>query len=174
MDVYRRLMHPQATQTRLVRLGRMLTVSCMVIGCMLAPQLDDPRFGGVFQFIQQFQGYIWPGVVAAFVNAFVMPRAPASAGVAALVLGPVIYGGFQFTAQSQGRPGGHELHFLVQVMLTFLIVTAVMLAMAFMRPLPEPRRLPERTEIQLRTDVGVKVAGAAVILAVLIFFVVFW
>ncbi len=79
MDVYQRLLSPQASQTRLVWLGRALTVACMLIGCLLAPNLDDPKFGGVFNFIQQFQGYIWPGVVAAFVHAFLMPRAPGSA-----------------------------------------------------------------------------------------------
>ena len=80
MDVYRRMISPQASQTRLVWLGRGLTAGCMLIGCVLAPQLDDPKFGGVFQFIQQFQGYIWPGVVAAFLRAFLLPRAPARGG----------------------------------------------------------------------------------------------
>lgn len=70
MDVYRRLLAPQAAQTRLVWLGRALTVTCMLVGCSLAPQLDDPKFGGVFRFIQQFQGYIWPGVVAVFFIVF--------------------------------------------------------------------------------------------------------
>lgn len=174
MDVYRRLVNPAATQTRLVWLGRTLTVACMLIGCLLAPQLDDPKFGGVFQFIQQFQGYIWPGVVAAFVHAFLMPRAPGSAGVAALLLGPAIYAVFQFTARSEARPGGHELHFLVQVLLTLLIVSAVMLVLTLVRPLAETRRLPAREEISLHTDPVVKIAGLAVIAAVLAFFVVFW
>jgi SSS family solute:Na+ symporter len=174
MDVYRRMISPQASQTRLVWLGRGLTAGCMLIGCVLAPQLDDPKFGGVFQFIQQFQGYIWPGVVAAFVHAFLMPRAPGSAGVAALVLGPLIYGVFQFTAHNATNPGGHQLHFLVQVLLTFLIVSAVMWVITLARPLAEPKRLPERAEISLRTDPIVKIAGAAVIVAVLVFFLVFW
>jgi len=174
MDVYRRLINPEAPQARLVWLGRALTLSCMVVGCALAPQLDDPKFGGVFQFIQQFQGYIWPGVVAAFLHAFLMPRAPGGAGVAALVLGPVIYGVFQFTARSEAHPNGHELHFLLQVLFTFLIVSAVMLALAWLRPLPGPKRLPERAEIPLRTDRLVKLAALTVIVAVGVFFLVFW
>jgi solute:Na+ symporter, SSS family len=173
MDVYRRLINQSATQSRLVWLGRALTVVCMLIGCALAPHLDDPKFGGVFNFIQQFQGYIWPGVVAAFVHAFLMPRAPGSAGVAALVLGPVVYGVFQFTAQSDKNPGGHHIHFLVQVLLTFLIVSAVMLLLTLIKPLPEPKRLPERAEISLETAPVVRVTGALVIAAVLLFFVVF-
>ena len=64
-------------------------------GCLLAPALADPSYGGVFQFIQQFQGYIWPGVVAAFAFGLLVPQAPGSAGVAALVSGPAIYWLFQ-------------------------------------------------------------------------------
>jgi SSS family solute:Na+ symporter len=174
MDVYQRLIDRNASQTRLVWLGRALTVTCMLIGCALAPQLDHPKFGGVFQFIQQFQGYIWPGVVAAFVHAFLMPRAPGGAGVAALVLGPVVYGVFQFTAARDGNPGGHQLHFLIQVLLTFLIVSAAMLVIALVKPLPEPKRLPQRTEMALTTAPVVKLAGGAVMVAVLVFFLVFW
>jgi len=174
MDLYRRLLRPQAPQARLVWLGRGLTVGCMVIGCALAPQLDDPRFGGVFQFIQQFQGYIWPGVAAAFVHAFLLPRAPGGAGVAALLLGPAIYGAFQFTASSPTHPGGHRLHFLVQVLLTFLSLSVVMGLIAWWRPWSTPRRLPEQTDIPLRPDPMVRLAGAAVIAAVAAFFVVFW
>jgi SSS family solute:Na+ symporter len=173
MDVYQRLIEPKASQTRLVWLGRVLTVVCMLIGCSLAPALADPKFGGVFQFIQQFQGYIWPGVVAAFVHAFLMPRAPGGAGVAALVLGPLVYGVFQFTAHGDKNPGGHHIHFLIQVLLTFLIVSAVMLAFALVKPLAEPRRLPERAEISLETAPVVKITGALVILAVLAFFYIF-
>jgi SSS family solute:Na+ symporter len=174
MDVYRRLVQPDASQTRLVWLGRALTLGCMVVGCLLAPALDDPQFGGVFQFIQQFQGYIWPGVVAAFVLAFLLPRAPGSAGVAALILGPLVYGVFQFTAHSEKNPGGHHVHFLIQVLFTFLIVSAVMVGIALLKPLPEPKRLPERAEMAVETAPVVKLAGTAVVAAVVLFFIVFW
>jgi SSS family solute:Na+ symporter len=166
MDVYRRLFHPQASQARLVWLGRALTVGCMVVACLVAPALDHPKFGGVFQFIQQFQGYIWAGVVAAFVFGMVAERAPGAAGVAALVSGPAIYHLFQTFAK--------ELHFLVQVALTFSLVLALMGFITLVWPLREPRRLPERNDLDLRTSPAVALAGAAVVLAVAVFFLVFW
>ena len=169
MDVYNRLGNRQASQSALVWLGRGLTVVFLLVGCALAPALDEPRFGGVFQFIQQFQGYIWPGVVAAFLHAFLMPRAPPSAGVAALVLGPALYAAFQFSARTEARPWGHGIHFLLQVLLTFLVVSAVMAALAWLRPLPAPRQLPVRDDIAVRTGGRVKVAGALVLGAVAAF-----
>ena len=175
MDVYRRMFRPQATEGSLVWLGRGLTVAFVLAGCAIAPMLDDPKFGGVFQYIQQFQGYIWPGVVAAFVMPFVLPRVPGVAGVAALVTGPLAYAAFQFTERSAKTPQGiHEIHFLLQVLLAFLIVAAVMVALTATMPRKEPSRLPVREEISLETESVVKIAGSAVILGVIAFFIAFW
>lgn len=165
MDVYRRLVDPGASQARLVAVGRAVTVVCIIVGCFLAPFLADPERGGVFQFIQNNQGYIWPGVVAAFVFGLLVPAAPGSAGVAALLSGPLIYALFQRFA-----PG---VHFLLQVALTFQMVLCIMGIITFLRPLPEPRKLPERTDLDLRTSPAVYGAGLAVIAAVVLFFILF-
>jgi SSS family solute:Na+ symporter len=174
MDVFRRMFRPDAREGVLVWLGRGLTVGFVVAGCALAPMLDNEKFGGVFRYIQQFQGYIWPGVVAAFIMPFVLPRAPGAAGVAALLTGPAAYAAFQFTAKADGREWGHEIHFLLQGLLAFVITALVMTLITLARPLPEPKRLPERQDVSLETSPVVKFAGAAVILGVVVFFIVFW
>lgn len=166
MDLYHRLLDRSAPQSRLVVVGRIATVAAVLIGALLAPELADPKFGGVFQFIQQFQGYIWPGVVAAFAFGLLVPLAPASAGVAALVSGPAIYWLFQTYAP--------EVHFLLQVAITFQLVIALMGLITFLWPLPEPRILPERPGLGLKTERVVYWTGGAVIAGVLLFFAVFW
>jgi SSS family solute:Na+ symporter len=164
MDVYQRLLNRNASQTQLVWLGRVLTVLFVVGGCLLAPQLDDPKFGGVFQFIQQFQGYIWPGVVAVFLFGILVETAPGSAAVAALLAGPAIYHLFQKYAVG--------VHFLLQVTLTFSLVLALMGIITLLFP-GKPKVLPVRADICLKTDVSVKIAGAIVIGLVILFFVIF-
>ncbi len=166
MDVYHRLIDRHATQARLVVIGRAVTVVAVVIGAVLAPQLADPKFGGVFNFIQNFQGYIWPGVVAAFAVGLLVPQAPGSAGVAALVSGPALYGLFQYCAP--------DLHFLLQVALTFNLVLLIMGVITFLRPLAEPRLLPVRHDLDMSTSPLVRNVGIAVIAATVLFFVVFW
>lgn len=166
IDVYQRILRRDASQRSLLLVGRVVTALCVAVGCTLAPALADPRFGGVFQFIQQFQGYIWPGVVAAFAVGLLVPQAPATAGVAALVAGPAIYGLFQGFAPS--------VHFLIQVALTFQLVLVVMGVITFLWPLREPRVLPERLDIETTTAPSVYAAGLAVIVATLGFVVVFW
>jgi SSS family solute:Na+ symporter len=166
MDVYNRMFDRSASQKRLLFLGRIMTMVFVVAGCLLAPMLDNPKFGGVFQYIQQFQGYIWPGVVAAFLFGMMVTKAPGAAGVAALISGPVIYGLFQKFA-----PG---LHFLIAVAITFQLVLMIMGLITFIKPLDKPRELPVREDMDTKTAAEVKLAGGLVIAAVAVFYIIFW
>jgi SSS family solute:Na+ symporter len=165
MDVYNRMFDRNASQKRLLLLGRVMTLVFVAAGCLLAPRLDNPKFGGVFQYIQQFQGYIWPGVVAAFLFGMIMHTAPGLVGVAALISGPVIYGLFQ-----KFVPG---LHFLIQVAITFLLVVVIMGLITLLKPLDKPRQLPAREDIEIKTMPEVKLAGALVLATVAVFYIIF-
>ena len=166
MDIYRRMFDRNAPQKRLLIFGRVVTLIFVAIGCLMAPILDNPKYGGVFQYIQQFQGYIWPGVVAAFLFGMFVTTAPGAAGVAALVSGPLIYGLFQRFAP--------DLHFLIQVAVTFQLVLLIMGLITFIKPLEKPRVLPVREDIVIKTAPEVKVIGALVIAAVVVFYIIFW
>ena len=121
---------------------------------------------GVFQYIQQYQGYIWPGVVAVFVFGILVETAPGAADVAGLIAGPAIYGLLQSFAPN--------VHFLVQVAIAFQLVLMIMGFITFLKPLKEPRRLPVRKEMDIRTAPKVKWVGAIVITGVIIFYIIFW
>ncbi len=166
MDLYHRWLDCRAPPRRLVMVGRVWTLVFVAVAAWLAPRLDDPRWGGVFQYIQQFQGYIWGGVAAVFIYGLLVPTAPPAAGVAGLLVGPALYAVFQRWAPN--------LHFLVQVALVFQLVLLVMGAITLWRPLPEPRLLPVRRELEARTAPVVHAAGVAVLLGVALFYAVFW
>ncbi len=166
MDLYKRRVRPSASPERLVVVGRIATVTCVVIACVLAPMLASPRFHGVFNFIQEFQGYISPGIVAAFLIGILVPRAPAAAGVTALLGSAPVYGLLQW------RLGG--VHFLIRMLMTFVAVTVVMLLITALRPLATPRTMPVQPDIDLASSTRAKWLGAAVIATVVAFFVVFW
>ena len=92
MDLYKEHLNKSVSPKGLVSMGRIVTIILVIFGCLIAPQLGDPRFKGIFNYIQEFQGFLSPGVLAAFIFGIVFKKAPASAGVAALVLNPIIYG----------------------------------------------------------------------------------
>ena len=173
MDLYKRLVAANAPQRRLIVIGRLMTLLFVVVGCLLAPALGHPRFKGVFNFIQEFQGYVSPGIVAAFLVGFIVKRAPAAAGVVALVISAPIYGLLHYFFGSNGA-AGVEIHFLLRMTITFGVVATVMLAIRLVAPLDEPKTIPVKQDFDATPSPLALALGAAVIAGVVAFFVVFW
>ncbi len=166
MDIYKEYLHKSASQTTLVWVGRISVVVIMLFGCWLAPQLADPKFGGVFTFIQEFQGFISPGILAAFLFGFVVNRAPRMCGLTALILNPIIYGSLMVFAS--------HISFLDRMTITFLSIIAVMTLMTIVRPLQEPFKQESKTDMDLTTSKGALVVGILVVLFTAGLYAYFW
>lgn len=166
MDLYKRHLHKDSSQRMLVTMGRIMTVLFVLIGCLIAPNLADPKFEGIFHYIQEFQGYISPGILAAFVFGFIFRRAPALAGVSALVLTVPVYGllHWQFA----------DIAFLNRMAITFGVVLLVMALITALRPLGKPKVMPVKEDFDMRTSPLVLWLGAMVIAGVILFYCVFW
>jgi nitrogen fixation protein FixH len=67
IDIYHSYINKKASPKQLVAVGRICVGVFVVIGCVLAPMLANPNLGGIFTYIQMFQGFISPGVLAVFV-----------------------------------------------------------------------------------------------------------
>ncbi len=163
MDIYKQFIAREADELRQVRVGRISTVIFMTSACVIA--LSPLLKGGVFTFIQEFQGYISPGIVAAFLFGFVVKRAPCSAGLSALVCSPVIYGILQLCYGA--------VPYLHRMLWTFGLLVLLMAALTIAAPLDKPRLMPVRQEIETQTSPVVIVLGCSVIAVVLAFFIYF-
>lgn len=64
MDIYRVYFNKNASNKQLVRSGRIVAVIALLIAIYVAPALQT--LDQVFQYIQEYTGYIYPGVVAVF------------------------------------------------------------------------------------------------------------
>lgn len=166
MDLYRRHYDPSVSQIAIVWIGRIMTVVFVLIGCLFAPYLGREEFKGVFDFIQEFQGYISPGILAAFLFGFLVPRAPGAAGVTALLVSAPLYGLFQWQFS--------EIHYLIRMLFTLVCVTVLMGIITYWRPLAVPRTMPVKEDFDMRSSPVAMVCGGAVIVAVIAFFIVFW
>ena len=130
IDIYHSYLNKRASQKQLVAVGRICVGVFVVIGCVVAPLLDDPKFGGIFTYIQEFQGYVSPGVLAVFIFGLLNRTASGATGVTGLLLNPVLY--FLFKRYLP------QLDFLNRMALCMVIVLAVMTAMGFVARLPKP------------------------------------
>lgn len=177
MDLYKRHFRKDASQANLIWTGRVMTGVFVVIGCIIAPNLNHPSLRGIFTYIQEFQGFISPGILAAFAFGLIFKRAPASAGVAALVLNPIIYGIlliFFGSISWFSIVQITEIAFLNRMAITFVIILAVMVTLTILTPLPEPRKMPVREGFDMKPTPSVVWLGGLVIVLTLILYVIFW
>ena len=166
MDLFKEYIHKGASQKTLVLVGRLGVGVFVVMGCTMSPLLDNPAFGGVFKYIQEFQGFISPGILAVFVFGLLARKAPAMCGVVGLVVNPVIYGLLKVFAPN--------LAFLDRMAVCLFVVLAIMTVLTLLKPLETPVVLPTNNRIQLESSKGAKTAGIAVVVITLLLYGIFW
>jgi SSS family solute:Na+ symporter len=176
MDIYRRHIHPMVSQKKLLWTGRAATVFFVVIGSAVAYFLQYFP-SGIFNFIQEFQGFLSPGVLGAFLFGFILKKAPAGTGVAALVANFIAYGilllffsGYELFASLTITP----VAFLNRIAISFLVVAVVMLTLTRFRPLTEPKRMPAKRNIDTKTAPSVLWLGGIIIVTVVVLYITFW
>ena len=179
MDLYKRHWRKSASSNSLVVIGRCMTVVFALIGCAIAPILGQQSFKGIFNFIQEFQGFLSPGVAAAFVFGLTVKRAPPLAGVAALVLSPILYsllmiffGNIPFLIASGITI--RTLAFLDRMTIVFVTILTVMTVITWWRPLPNPQLMPVRAGFDMKPAPSVRLMGAIVVGAMVVLYVKFW
>jgi solute:Na+ symporter, SSS family len=84
LDIYKKFFVKAASETRLVKTGRWTVVVSMVLACLVAPALRS--LDQAYQFIQEYVGFISPGVLAIFLMGFFWRRATSKAALAAALL----------------------------------------------------------------------------------------
>jgi SSS family solute:Na+ symporter len=179
MDIYNKL-RKGASQYELVTAGRIFVVIFVVIAMVIAPMLGHPSFGGIFTFIQEFQGFISPGILAIFIFGLLVHRAPRYVGTVGLLLNPVLYGVFKYSPSIPVLSEFYPLQviarwsFLDRMALCFGIVMAVLTLMTLISPLRKPVELPVNQQMNVESSKGAMIAGAGVIVLTLILYVIFW
>ncbi|MFP4499798.1 MAG: solute:sodium symporter family transporter [Candidatus Hydrogenedentota bacterium] len=186
MDFFKRYIKPDAAEGQLVLVGRITTVLFVVIGCLIAPMLADPKFGGVFHYIQDFQGFISPGILTAFVFGLIIKRTPATAAIAAMVANVPIYGLLHFasvqTAIVKAMPflgamneeGAGSIAFLNQMAITGICLIIVMAVVTAIRPLKEPVVMPRNEAFDMEKSKIAPFIGVLIIAVTITLYYIFW
>ena len=175
MDLYKRHWRKEASQKALITMGRVTTLIFVLIGCFIAPFLANPKFGGIFTYIQEFQGYISPGILAAFAFGLLIKKAPASAGVVALVSNVPIYGLLHiFASGAIESVTIVKIAFLNRMAITFILILIMMAFITKLKPLKKPVEMPVRESFDMRPTKAVKWLGITVILLTIALYIIFW
>jgi SSS family solute:Na+ symporter len=153
MDFYRKL-HPAATQSQLVWIGRAATTAMVIVGLLWIPVIQGAR--GLYDYLQGVQGYLAPPIAAVFFLGVFMKRLNGKGCLAALIVGFVL-GAFRLAVDTpitlgldgyqRGYPEGSFLwivnntYFQYYSLGIFLVSAATLIAVSYATEPPDERRL---------------------------------
>jgi SSS family solute:Na+ symporter len=86
LDIYKKVLNVEASEKNLVTTGKISIVVAMILGVVIAPYLGIDKKGG-FQYIQEYTGFVSPGIFAMFILGFFWKRTTSGAALFATIGG---------------------------------------------------------------------------------------
>jgi solute:Na+ symporter, SSS family len=139
LDIYNKLFNKASTEQRMVWIGRVTVVVAMALAVLIAPMLGIDKKGG-FQYIQEYTGFVSPGILAMFVMGFFWKKTTSGAAMFATIgglAGSILLKFLPFMmnlsflapigfAKDNGT-GVYEIPFLDRMLIVFFFVVAGMI-----------------------------------------------
>lgn len=188
LDIYKKFFRKDASEQHMVVVGRIAIVVSMLLAGLIAPFMGIDKKGG-FQYIQEYTGFVSPGIFAIFILGFFWKRTTAKAAlVAAIITFPLsllfkflpdmvdlsLLAEYGFAALNP-ESALFEIPFIDRMGFVFLIVVALMVAISLTDP--AGKNNPRGLEIDsgMFKPHGAFAIGAAVVCIILaILYFVFW
>jgi SSS family solute:Na+ symporter len=165
IDIYKKLLVPQASEKQLVLVGRLTALVAMVTAVVLAKPFVG-KSQQAFQFIQEFTGFFTPGIVVIFVFGFFWKRATATAALVAAVSSFVLSGLFYFFLP--------EFPFMDRIAVVFAICVALAIAITLLSGAKEQANSIDLTGISFKTSTGFNLAAVGVVIILVAIYSIWW
>ncbi|OJW13052.1 MAG: Na+/glucose cotransporter [Planctomycetales bacterium 71-10] len=195
VDLYQKW-RPRATQSQIVRVGRLATIAMVVIALAWIPVIQGAR--GLYNYLQAVQGYLAPPIFVVFFMGVAFKRLTAQGCFWAMAVG-FLMGAFRMIVDTPVTLGlkGYEhgyapgsflwvvnnIYFQYFSVLITIVSAVVLVAVSYLTPAPDYDRIRGLTfgtatdEDRARTRAswnGVDVAASAVVLACILFAYVYF
>jgi SSS family solute:Na+ symporter len=186
LDIYRKYINKEASEKRLVWIGRIVALSAMIIAILFTWKdiLGISSEGG-FTYIQKYTGFISPGVFAMFILGMFWKRTTGAAAVVGVITGlvlcyffnekaPAVFGNetWLYTAFPNGH-GGYEIPFLICMGLSFFFTVAIMVVVSLAGPKINPKAFElDKTMFKLKPQTIALIVIILMLLTAL--YVKFW
>ena len=105
LDIYKKVLQKDASEKNLVVTGKIAIVVAMLLGVLIAPHLGIDKKGG-FQYIQEYTGFVSPGIFTMFILGFFWKKTTSDAALFATI------GGFLLSLVLKFLPGWTDLSWL--------------------------------------------------------------
>jgi len=172
LDIYKKYFNKEATERKMVIVGRWAVVVSMVIAAIVTPALKS--LDQAYQFIQEYVGFISPGVLAIFLLGFFWKRTTANAAMAGALLTIPISTVLKFLPvwTSGSFP---DYPFLDRMTIDFVLIVIIMVAMSLAKPRKENDQHIIEVDTSMFRITPSFAIGSVIILGILAaLYTVFW
>jgi len=174
LDIYKKFVDPQASERKLVQIGRWAVLGAFAIALVVAPMLRS--FDQVYQYIQEYTNFLTPGVFSIFLLGLFWKRTTTRAALTVALLTIPFSTVLKFWPELMGLVGveAAEIPFLHRTMWVFCLDVALMVVITLTDPASRSAKglIVDRQLFRVTPSF---VAGSALILGVLaVLYTVFW
>ena len=164
MDIYKQLINKDASEDKLVFTGRITSAVALIIAVLIAPTLAT--LDQAFQFIQEFTGFISPGIFAIFIFGLFWKKATANSALWAAVLTIPLSLAIKFFIPS--------LPFLNRMGIVFLILSAIVVFITLWESKEDsPKAIKLHKDI-FHTDTLFNVGSIGIFAILAVFYIMWW
>ena len=165
MDLYRNYVDEETSESTLVRIGRTVALICIVIATLVAPQLAT--LDQVFQYIQEYTGFVSPGVLAIFMMGLFWKKATPNSALVSAVLSIPLSAAFKFLT-----PG---IPFLNRMLIVFFVSVALIVVISLWENQGEdhPKAI-KIADVEHESDAVFQVAAFGILGITAALYVLFW
>lgn len=165
MDIYKEYIDKNASETKQVRVGRITALVAFLIAAVVAPALGN--LDQAFQFIQEYTGFVSPGVFAIFFFGVFWKKTTSNAALTAAVLTIPLSTVLKF-----GMP---DLPFLDRMGVVFLVISALIIAISLYegKGKDHPKSIEVDKEL-FRTSTTFKIGAIIIAGIIAALYTIFW
>ncbi|MBO9622289.1 MAG: sodium/sugar symporter [Sphingomonas sp.] len=163
----------RARETKLVLVGRIAAVVAIVIAMLTA----RPLLGSLdqaFQYIQEFSGFVTPGITVIFLLGLFWPRATEAGALVGAIASVVLSFLFWFPADWGGIAALNAVPFMNRMMIVFFLSLALAVIVSLARPARADSNRITMEGVSFRTTTGFNVAGVIIILILIALYATWW
>ncbi|WP_313538938.1 sodium/sugar symporter [Sphingomonas sp.] len=160
-------------ETHLVRVGRIAAVVSIIIAMFTA----RPLLGSLdqaFQYIQEFSGFVTPGITVIFLLGLFWPRATEAGALVGAVASVVLSFVFWFPAKWGGIEALNAVPFINRMGIVFLASLALAVIVSLARPAAGGSNRIRMEGVRFNTTTGFNIAAVVIILILIGLYATWW
>jgi len=172
LDIYKKFINKNASDKKIVLIGRWVVIISMLVAAMVTPALRS--LDQAYQFIQEYVGFIAPGVLAIFLLGFYWKRTNSAAALAGALLTIPISTVLKFLPNWTNN-AFPNFPFLDRMSITFGLIVLVMIIISLSNPKKENNSKAIEVDLAMFKVSPEFVVGSVVIIGILAaLYTVFW